>query len=197
LVLIIFIPIAVVIKVRNSKEIIGGYNPLEWRSIDTDNERRHLLHSNNSLYKTSNSFIFLLTNRAIPIFSRVSSENEAIICSRSKRPSFDLKDLCIGHVSSQASRNNIVDTSSQHSYEKKIINSETFEIEEYEVFHIIDKRHELLFIMLKAIFLILLLLGIYFRQFYLKENTFVLYITVLNDRYGNQIILNSSYCFIS
>ncbi len=144
LVLIIFIPIAVVIKVRNSKEIIGGYNPLEWRSIDTDNERCHLLHSNDSLYKTSNSFIFSLTNRAIPILSRVSSENEAIICSRSSKGlcfGFGMKDLCISDVLSQvASHSNIVGISRQYSYEKKIINSETFEIEEYEVFQIIDKR---------------------------------------------------------
>ncbi|RIB27947.1 hypothetical protein C2G38_2159257 [Gigaspora rosea] len=78
-------PTVVVIKVRNSGEIIGGYNPLE---------------------RTSKSFIFSLTNKVFPILSQVSSKEEAIICN----------------------------------YEKKVISRETFEIEEYEVFQIIDER---------------------------------------------------------
>ncbi|CAI2163018.1 19587_t:CDS:2 [Funneliformis geosporum] len=128
-------PTVIVIKVRNSGECIGGYNPLEWFSVDTDDERSHLLSPSFSLYSTTNSFIFSLTNRAIPILSRVSSEHEAIFCSNSKGPCFGLKDLCVTH-----SHKDIVGTSRQYSYEKKIINSETFEIEEYEVFQIFDKR---------------------------------------------------------
>ncbi|CAG8440625.1 10407_t:CDS:2 [Funneliformis caledonium] len=100
-------------------------------------ENSHLLSPSYSLYKTSNSFIFSLTNRAIPILSRVSSENEAILCSNSKGPCFGLKDLCVTH-----SLSNIVGISRQYSYEKKIINNETFEIEEYEVFQILDKRSD-------------------------------------------------------
>ncbi|CAG8440269.1 7518_t:CDS:2 [Funneliformis mosseae] len=107
------------------------------RFSNLNDEKSHLLSPSYSLYKTSNSFIFSLTNRAIPILSRVSSENEAILCSNSKGPCFGLKDLCVTH-----SLSNIVGISRQYSYEKKIINNETFEIEEYEVFQILDKRSD-------------------------------------------------------
>ncbi|CAG8580894.1 20077_t:CDS:2, partial [Rhizophagus irregularis] len=83
--------------------------------------------------KTSNSFIFSLTNRAIPTLSRVSS----IIWCKNKGPCFGLRDLWIQNDSPL---NNIVGKSKRRSYEKKIINRENFKIEEYEVFQIIDSR---------------------------------------------------------
>ncbi|GBC22547.2 BTB/POZ domain-containing protein [Rhizophagus irregularis DAOM 181602=DAOM 197198] len=56
-----------------------------------------------------------------------------------ERPYFGLQDLYI--KSSGSFINNIVGKSKQHPYEKKIINRETFKIEEYEVFQvIIDNR---------------------------------------------------------
>ncbi|CAG8544931.1 13577_t:CDS:2 [Acaulospora morrowiae] len=88
-------PTLVVIKVRNSGEIIGGYNPLEWRGVK---EKFSLLLDDDDFdhqCETSNSFIFSLTNRAIPILSRVSSKKEAIIWCRSKGPCFGLHDLLI------------------------------------------------------------------------------------------------------
>ncbi|CAG8516151.1 10975_t:CDS:1, partial [Acaulospora morrowiae] len=127
-------PTLVVIKVRNSGEIIGGYNPLEWLGggdislIDYDNYDQ---------CETPNSFIFSLSNRAIPILSRVSSKKEAIIWCGSKGPCFGLKDL---HIIPSNFYNNIVCESRNYSYEKKIINKEIFEIEDYEVFQIIDER---------------------------------------------------------
>ncbi|CAB5338087.1 unnamed protein product [Rhizophagus irregularis] len=66
---------------------------------------------------------------------RVNFEKEAIIW---RGPYFWLQDLYI--KSSGSFINNIVGKSKQHSYEKKIINRETFEIEEYEVFQVIDNR---------------------------------------------------------
>ncbi|GES90399.1 BTB/POZ domain-containing protein [Rhizophagus clarus] len=134
-------PTVVVIKVRNSGEIIGGYNPLDWRSVKLE-ENSPLLSHNNEIYndhkcEISSSFIFSLANRAIPTLSRVSSKKEAIIWCGDKGPCFGLQDLWIKNGSLP---HIIVGKSKQHSYEKKIINRETFEIEEYEVFRIIDNR---------------------------------------------------------
>ncbi|CAG8735062.1 7670_t:CDS:1, partial [Acaulospora morrowiae] len=125
---------------RDSAEIVGGYNPLEWRCVkveDSLDDDDFTDDYSNHRCKTSNSFIFSLTNRAIPILSRVSSKEEAIIWCKSKGPCFGLQDLCI--LSSKFS-NNIVCESRKCSYEKKIINRETYEIEEYEIFQIVDKR---------------------------------------------------------
>ncbi|RGB40520.1 TLD-domain-containing protein [Rhizophagus diaphanus] len=115
-------PTVVVIKVRKSGEIIGGYNPLDWRS-----DHKH---------QASDSFLFSLfslTNGVIPILSRISSKNEAIIWCKDKGPCFGFQDLWI-RSSSRFGK------SKQKSYEKKIIDSETFNIVEYEVFQVIDKR---------------------------------------------------------
>ncbi|GES90411.1 BTB/POZ protein [Rhizophagus clarus] len=65
-----------------------------------------------------------------------SSEKEAIIWCQNKGPCFGLRDLWI--------LNNLrTGNSKQKSYEYKIIDSETFEIEEFEVFQIIDERSNL------------------------------------------------------
>uniref|UniRef100_U9TNG6 Serine-enriched protein n=1 Tax=Rhizophagus irregularis (strain DAOM 181602 / DAOM 197198 / MUCL 43194) TaxID=747089 RepID=U9TNG6_RHIID len=131
----------IIIKIRNSGEIIGGYNPLEWRSIKIEeNETSRLLSHNQDFYndykcKASNSFIFSLTNQKFPILSRISSKEEAIIWCKNKGPCFGLQDLCIKPL--KPSNNfNVICESKQHSYEKKIINGEIFEIEEYEVFQV-------------------------------------------------------------
>ena len=132
-------PTVVVIKVQNSKDIIGGYNPLEWKMEDD-------ISIYDSFYnhkcETLNSFIFSLTNRRNPILSRIfgRSERNAIIWSKDKGPCFGLQDLWINSNSSGVC-NSAFGMSRWHSYKKKIINSsrEKFEIE-YEVFQIIDTR---------------------------------------------------------
>ncbi|RHZ85949.1 hypothetical protein Glove_58g62 [Diversispora epigaea] len=132
-------PTVVVIKVCNPGEIIGGYNPFEWRSVKIY-ERSSLLYNYNDFdyqYKISNSFIFSLTNRVIPILSRISSKEEAITWCRNKGPYFGLRDL---RITSARSFNHLFGESRIRSYEKKIISRETFEIEDYEVFQIIDER---------------------------------------------------------
>ncbi|CAG8738837.1 40708_t:CDS:2, partial [Gigaspora margarita] len=112
----------------------------KWCRIKIENdERSSLLSYSNDFdhrYKTSNSFIFSLTNREFPILSRASSKNDAIIWCRNKGPCFGLQDLCITSLRP----NNIICKSVKHSYEKKVISRETFEIEEYEVFQIVDER---------------------------------------------------------
>ncbi|CAG8568962.1 3036_t:CDS:2 [Acaulospora morrowiae] len=119
-------PTLVVIKVRNSLEIIGGYNPLEWHCVSVEDS---ILDEDDydHQYKTSNSFIFSLTNPSVPILSRVSSKKEAIIWCRNKGPCFGLHDL---HINSSGS--NIFCESRKYSYEKNVINKEIFQIEEYE-----------------------------------------------------------------
>ncbi|CAG8743935.1 14991_t:CDS:2, partial [Gigaspora rosea] len=95
-------------------EIIGGYNPLEWCRIKTEDERSALLPYNidfDHQCRASNSFIFSLTNQAFPILSRISSKKEAIIWSKNTLT------------------------------KKKLLAEKFFEIEEYEVFQIIDERY--------------------------------------------------------
>ncbi|CAG8632299.1 15955_t:CDS:2, partial [Acaulospora morrowiae] len=131
-------PTLVVIKARHSGQIVGGYNPLKWCGVKSDDERSSLLSNNSDhQYKTSDSFIFSVTNRTAPILSRVSSREEAIIWCKNKGPCFGLQDL---RIHSSNSLNDVICKSRKHSYEKKIINRETFEMEEYEVFQIIDER---------------------------------------------------------
>ncbi|RHZ85903.1 hypothetical protein Glove_58g108 [Diversispora epigaea] len=127
-------PTVVVIKVRDSGEIIGGYNPLKWDHIEIEDNRGSPRFYNDNFdhqykCKTSNSFIFSLTNRSIPILSRVTSKEEAITWCGNKGPCFGLQDL---RINSSRSFNNIIGESRKHSYEKQIISRETFEIEEYE-----------------------------------------------------------------
>ncbi|CAB4387697.1 unnamed protein product [Rhizophagus irregularis] len=114
-----------------------------WRSIKTVKDKKSKRVTSKPYIdhkcKTSNSFIFSLfslTNGVIPILSRVTSKKEAIIWHENKGPCFGLHDLWI-QSSSPQSRSGM---STQKSYEKKVINGEIFDIEEYEVFQIIDKR---------------------------------------------------------
>ncbi|CAG8766133.1 16252_t:CDS:1, partial [Gigaspora margarita] len=102
-------PTVVIIKVRNSGEIIGGYNPLDWRSVKLTNNENRLLPSNiynNYRCKTSKSFIFSLlsfSKGAIPRLSRISTKNEAIIWCNNKGPCFGSQDLWIQNNSSRGS----------------------------------------------------------------------------------------------
>ncbi|CAG8671061.1 4796_t:CDS:2, partial [Racocetra fulgida] len=119
-------PTVVIIKVRNSNEIIGGYNPLDWSENDD--------YYNHEFKPTSKSFVFSLfslSNGAIPRVSCVSSQKEAITWCTSRGPCFGFKDLWI-EENTYNSQRSVVGTSKKHSYEKGIIDKETFGIEEYE-----------------------------------------------------------------
>ncbi|CAG8630675.1 17163_t:CDS:2, partial [Acaulospora morrowiae] len=124
----------VVIKVRDSGEIIGGFNPLRWDFVLKDKSFSDYI---NFKYKASDFFIFSLSNREVPILSRISSIRNITSCTYREGPSFGL-DLRI--TLSKGSYNGIIGESEKCSYEKKITDRQTFEIEEYEVFQIIDKR---------------------------------------------------------
>ncbi|CAG8463240.1 21124_t:CDS:2, partial [Gigaspora rosea] len=125
-------PTIVTIKIRNSNEIIGGYNPLDWGENNENNDY--------DFKKSSKSFIFSLfslNNGAIPRLSSISYQKEAIVWSSARGPCFGFKDLWIENNSSQRSALGI---SEQLSYETGIINKHVFEIEEYEVFQVIHKE---------------------------------------------------------
>ncbi|CAG8753414.1 17524_t:CDS:2, partial [Racocetra fulgida] len=93
----------IVLKVRETTEILGGYNPLTW---DKQKGQRYK--------ETNDSFIFALKENGIDsIYSRVKRADCAIYCKKNSGPSFGYSDLYMVKES-------------QKSQVKK------FQIEEYE-----------------------------------------------------------------
>jgi hypothetical protein len=115
-----------IIKVKDSNEILGGYNPIEWNSDD-------------SYGVTKDSFIFSFKNKNINdhIINRVKKEKYAINYWVYYGPSFGCEDLII-HGTSFTDKTNICKKS---SYEKKIREiKDVFSVEEYEVFQIVKNN---------------------------------------------------------
>jgi hypothetical protein len=115
------------IKVKGSEEIIGGYNPLEWKS--------------SASYGTTNdSFIFSFKNKNNfndAILSNVSNMDYAIVYDNSAGPYFG-SDIIIWGSDKFADYDKI--RCREIFYEKKIRDSEdNFTIEDYEVFQIIKR----------------------------------------------------------
>ncbi|CAB4440704.1 unnamed protein product [Rhizophagus irregularis] len=117
---------ATIIKVKDSNEILGGYNPIKWES-------------NNVWGITKDSFIFSFNNDKIEerILSRVIDKNCAILNGNIRGPSFGNGDLIVLGC-------NIYDGEycccKKRSYEKPIRKTEdNFTVEEYEVFQIINQ----------------------------------------------------------
>ncbi|RIB08205.1 kinase-like domain-containing protein [Gigaspora rosea] len=114
-----------VIKVSGSDEILGGFNPLEWKSVS------------NKYAKTDKSFIFSFKNNK-SILSRVKNENKAIYYDNDFGPSFGgSNDLFL--VRNLIIRNK---WSCKHkNYSKAIRDSEGyFKVDEFEVFEICENR---------------------------------------------------------
>jgi hypothetical protein len=108
-----------IIKVKDSDEILGGYNPIVWKS-------------NDRYSTTKDSFIFSFKNKENIdnfILSRISIDDEecAILNSPSRGPSFG-GDLELLH--------NGKGYCSQEYYDKPITVGDYFFVEEYEVFQI-------------------------------------------------------------
>ncbi|RHZ77543.1 hypothetical protein Glove_176g21 [Diversispora epigaea] len=119
----------VVVKVKGTDEIIGGYNPLAW-----DNS-----NINNQWMATNDSFIFSLKNGNIKnsILSRVKNQNNAIyymgkIDQKSFGPYFGCDNFYIGNQCQCKCKFLIAD------YERPIRtpSSEYFKIVNYEVFEV-------------------------------------------------------------
>jgi hypothetical protein len=113
-----------IIKVKDSDEILGGYNPLVWKS-------------DNSYGATMDSFIFSFKNKENMqnyILSRVENEKFAIYNDPCCGPKFSLDlVLCftnLGYRGYCIGRN-------ERNYKKPIReNSDSFTVEEYEIFQI-------------------------------------------------------------
>ncbi|GBC26898.2 carbohydrate-binding module family 13 protein [Rhizophagus irregularis DAOM 181602=DAOM 197198] len=113
-----------IIKVRDSSEILGGYNPIDWKS-------------GGYYTATNDSFIFSFDeNQDINnhILSRVMDSDVAISNHTQRGPSFGEKDLILRG----ASLDNCV--CSKTFYDKAIRNSSSkFSLEDYEIFQITKK----------------------------------------------------------
>ncbi|UZO04951.1 uncharacterized protein OCT59_025312 [Rhizophagus irregularis] len=115
------------IKVRESEEILGGYNPIIWMN-------------SNSWGKTQNSFIFSFKNRnnfKDAILSIVKDTNNALNYHTEHGPCFG-KELLI--YTSEDSADIDFDKTICHEqkfYEKSIRKKGEFPLEDYEVFQII------------------------------------------------------------
>jgi hypothetical protein len=112
----------VIIKVKDSNEILGGYNPLEWKSI-------------NGYGITNDSFIFSFKGNDVEnhILSRVKNEERAIYNSILYAPTFGYSDLVIKGANYYS-----YSYCEMYDYEKQIRETNRyFSVEDYEVFKII------------------------------------------------------------
>ncbi|PKC02285.1 hypothetical protein RhiirA5_364266 [Rhizophagus irregularis] len=125
-------PTVTILRVHNSGELLGGYNPINWDS------------SKKTFSKTNRSFIFSLGDKNLQnaIYSKIQDPDEAIYQNRGLGPSFgggnsDLK-LYLGLEESYGCRGFCHKKSYETSIMKKS-NENLFWVDEYEVFKIIKK----------------------------------------------------------
>ncbi|GES84534.1 hypothetical protein GLOIN_2v1868421 [Rhizophagus clarus] len=116
------------IKIKDSQEIIGGYNPLKWESSYTWGE-------------TKDSFIFSFKNKnnfKDVIISNIEN-TKSFYFSPLRGPSFGSDDIFIYATNEFANYNTIYCIKSH--YEKKIRDSQNrFSMEDYEIFQIIKRK---------------------------------------------------------
>jgi hypothetical protein len=117
----------VLMRVANTKEIIGGYNPVLW-----------LGGFFGKWITTPDSFIFnfgdgIDLNQAV--LSRIHQDhcNMALFCADVRGPSFGCQDLWMPNYNNLS----LKCTSKHTYYENKIIDTRKFDVEEYEVFQVI------------------------------------------------------------
>ncbi|GBC06812.1 hypothetical protein RclHR1_07060005 [Rhizophagus clarus] len=109
-----------IVKVKDSNEILGGYNPLEWNCYE-------------NFVTTEDSFIFSFSNDRIDnhILSRVIKEHRATFNSCQYGPSFGVSDLEIWSLYGG-------NCCKKSSYENPIRDTEgQFVVEDFEVFQIL------------------------------------------------------------
>ncbi|CAG8637017.1 16654_t:CDS:1 [Acaulospora morrowiae] len=120
------VQIPTICKIKDTNEIIGGFNPMDWYSAPAPG----------TYSKTRRSFIFSLNLKDLnkSVFSKVIDDKHAIFQHRDFGPSFGLNkgDLKL------YSMNNKLCSCSKVSYEKKIRKVITeFALEEYEVWKVV------------------------------------------------------------
>ena len=120
------------IKVKGAEEILGGYNPLIWKS-------------STGYGQTKYSFLFSFKNKdelKNSILSRVRNKDKALYFDSSCGPSFGFTDLVLSvaynYFKDLSTGPSGYDTSTckQADYERKIRGEDKFAIEEYEVFQV-------------------------------------------------------------
>ncbi|EXX72057.1 uncharacterized protein OCT59_029134 [Rhizophagus irregularis] len=121
------------IKIKGTEEIIGGYNPLKWKSPCKPTFKWS---------ETKDSFIFSFKNKddfKEPILSQVKDKNFALFYNREYGPTFGT-DIDIYVEDGDGSREYNYCRCKQRHYDRNIRNTDdTFLIEDYEVFHIMKK----------------------------------------------------------
>ncbi|CAG8440596.1 10404_t:CDS:2 [Funneliformis caledonium] len=140
-----------IIKVKNSGEIIGGYNPFSWQSYYRFGFQTYPYRGYN--VPCSSSFLFSLNNNNIRhdnhstknILSKVKKNHisEAIYYSQINGPKFGRHDLYLMNKSMSYNRSihdnkeKLVGYCKQYSYTQQIIDKPFLEIEDYEIFQVI------------------------------------------------------------
>jgi hypothetical protein len=117
-----------IIKVKDSDEILGGYNPIGWEGSFIGKKG-----------STKDSFIFSFEQKDIENFtlSRVIDEKYAIYNGSEYGPSFGHSDLILAYVAMFFENYFTHCYCKKYSYEKSIRETENyFTLEEYEVFQI-------------------------------------------------------------
>jgi hypothetical protein len=112
-------PTIVLIKLKDSNKIIGGYNPIKWSG-------------SNKFLNSDDSFIFSFYSNTLDsstiVLSRVADNSHAIADGADNHLGFGNGDLYIFKKSCKLSY-----------YSAKIHDSENFEIDDYEVFQVLEK----------------------------------------------------------
>jgi hypothetical protein len=112
----------VVVKIKDSEQIIGGYNPFNW-------------DSNNNYKRSTNSFIFLFTDRRDTKSAKVSYSNglSSVGCYRSHGPIF-------GYYLYFLNPTWIINHSYSRNYpDIKFPMNANIDVDDYEVFQVIEK----------------------------------------------------------
>ncbi|PKK58880.1 hypothetical protein RhiirC2_795627 [Rhizophagus irregularis] len=115
----------VIIKTKNSNQIVGGYNPLQWDL---------------SGYKsTKDSFVFLLTDRTNLQTAKVGYSNGdeySIVCDSHTLPFFGYNNLYLQNSSWICSP---VKENGQYSYPELDGMKGTYDVDDYEVFQVMKQ----------------------------------------------------------
>ncbi|GBB89880.1 hypothetical protein RclHR1_01670031 [Rhizophagus clarus] len=117
-------PNVVVLKIRGSGQIIGGYNPIGWRSLQTQRWQY-----------TKDSFLFSFGNRGSideAKLSRITPGFEAIYDDPSFGPCFGKTDL---DMRKQFNEENC--SAKLRCYKYAITNTSKFAVDDYEVFQVL------------------------------------------------------------
>ncbi|RIA83197.1 TLD-domain-containing protein [Glomus cerebriforme] len=117
----------VVVKIKNSNQIIGGYNPLEWNSSNTDRA-------------TKDSFIFSITNKNDLQSSKIGYSNGnqySIVCDSHNGPFFGGNDIYINYNVNNATLTRKLIVSSYPKLD--LPDNYNYEFDDYEVFQVFRK----------------------------------------------------------